>query len=165
MRAFIDEHGLGDKVVLTGQVPFVESLRLIRSSTVGLCLLNPTPNYRYALPIKILEYMAFGLPVVSSDLPCSAAYVRRARAGILVDPADPDDVARQVAELIRQPERMLQMATRGQQAVQEELSWELEAQRLLRFYDRLLTPWAGSEWGKDIPLGPYTSHCPRGARL
>ena len=57
------------------------------------------------------------------------------------------------------------MAARGQQAVQTDLCWENEAHRLLRFYERLLTPWAGSDWGKDIPLGPYPPHCPRGARL
>jgi glycosyltransferase involved in cell wall biosynthesis len=165
MQTFIAERGLGDKVAMTGQVTFPQSLELIRASTVGLCLLEATANYRYALPIKILEYMAFGLPVVSTDLPCSAAYVRQARAGILVDVTRPEEVARQVAELLADPQRMLQMGTRGRQAVQTDLCWENEAPRLLRLYERLLTPWAGTEWGQDMPLGPYTIHCPRGARL
>lgn len=42
---------------------------LYGKAVVGLCILKPIPNYFFSNPIKIYEYMAAGIPFISSDFP------------------------------------------------------------------------------------------------
>ena len=57
---------------------------VLARSKAGLVTLFPTPNYVDALPIKLFEYMAAGLPVVASDFPLWRAIVEDAGCGLLV---------------------------------------------------------------------------------
>ena len=138
MRKFVSAQGLSEFITMTGKVPFPESLRLISEATIGLSLLHSIPNYMYALPTKILEYMIYGLPVVASNLPCSAAYVRSCNAGVLVPPGEPEQAAAVITELLADPGRMLEYSTNGQESIARGLNWEAESELLLRFYLRML---------------------------
>jgi glycosyltransferase involved in cell wall biosynthesis len=62
MRQFIQAQDLAEHVRLFGEVPYTKSLELIGSATIGLCLLQPRPNYLYAMPVKMIEYMGCGCP-------------------------------------------------------------------------------------------------------
>lgn len=52
-------------------------------------------------PVKILSYMASGLPVVSSDVTCVRRIIRDRKNGLLA--ADPEDWERKIALLIEAP--------------------------------------------------------------
>lgn len=55
-------------IVLTGRLPHAETLRLVGRSTVGLFPFEESQVLRYIYPVKVLEYMSLGLPVVSTAL-------------------------------------------------------------------------------------------------
>lgn len=67
-----------------GRMPPAQAWRLARGAWVGLSLLDPTPAFQEAMPSKIYEYLACGLPVLTSTLPRPAALVRAAGAGVPV---------------------------------------------------------------------------------
>ncbi len=58
-------------VVHRGKLSRSEIAALLNESMIGLCLLQPEPNYLYAMPTKIFEYMAAGLPIITSAMPRS----------------------------------------------------------------------------------------------
>ncbi|HAU37778.1 MAG TPA: hypothetical protein DCX07_08690 [Phycisphaerales bacterium] len=157
IESFLSERKLSSQVKLYRKVPFPESLRLVAESTLGLSLLKPLPNYRYALPTKILEYMTYGLPILSSDIPCSAYYVRRYQAGIVTDMDNVEALADAAIGLLTDPDRMLWYSRNGQKAIAEELNWERESKLLLQFYERLL-------WGRR-DVAPCFPHRPRGLSI
>lgn len=138
VREFIDNHGLQEAVISSGRIPHEEAIQLVADSTVGLCLLNDIPNYRYALPTKILEYMTYGLPVVGSNLPCTVDYIRYCQAGIVVQPQNMDETISQVVDMINDPARLLRYSIAGQDKMVYELNWRKESALLRRFYRRIL---------------------------
>jgi len=61
-----------------------------------------TPHYRnYMSPMKMIEYMASGRPIVTTDLP-SVREILNEKSAILVKPDDPQDLARGI-ELALKP--------------------------------------------------------------
>ena len=99
--------------------------------------LFPTPNYVDALPIKLFEYMAAGMPVIASDFPVWREIVDDAGCGLLVDPRDPAAIAAAVNELMADEPRMRALGESGKQAVLNKYSWAAEADKLVKLYATL----------------------------
>ena len=63
------------------------SWEIARGADVGLCLLENTPAFAEAMPSKVYEYLACGVPTIATPLPRVAALLRRTGAGEVVDGA------------------------------------------------------------------------------
>ncbi len=110
---------------------------LMAASMAGLVTLHPAPNYLEALPVKMFEYMAAGIPVIASDFPLWRQIVESNRCGVCVDPLDPVAIAAAIDHFIANPALAAAMGAHGRRAVVERYNWALEAQKLLRFYAQL----------------------------
>lgn len=137
-----------DNVSFKGRLRASEAWSLASTCQVGLATILPLPNYINSYPTKLFEYMAMGLPVVASDFPLYRKIVETHGCGICVDPENPIEVANAVRMLLENPERAKQMGQRGQNAVMLHYRWDLEAEKLLKFYDRVL---AGRKAGSVAP--------------
>jgi len=109
----------------------------LKEADIGLVCIHPVPRYVMALPTKLFEYMAAGLPVVASDFPLWREIVEGAGCGLLVNPLDPEDIARGVRYLLEHPEEARAMGRRGREAVMQRYNWEIEAEKLLQCYEEL----------------------------
>jgi glycosyltransferase involved in cell wall biosynthesis len=110
---------------------------LLSQSRVGVVTLLPTSSYVPSLPVKLFEYMLAGLPVVASDFPVWREIVDDARCGLVVDPQNPNAIARACQWLLDHPQEAQDMGRRGRAAVIEKYNWSSEAERLVGFYCRL----------------------------
>ncbi len=110
-----------------------------RQPAIGLVILLPGYGYDEALPIKLFEYMLFGLPVICSNFPLWSSIVEENDCGISVNPEDVDQISGVILALKRDPERILDMGARGRKAVLEKYSWIAERTKLFELYDRLLS--------------------------
>ncbi|HMJ73520.1 MAG TPA: glycosyltransferase [Solirubrobacterales bacterium] len=136
MRRIAGESGAADRSHFLGPVPPEALLSYTAQADVGVSLLaDSCENHRLALPNKLFEYVAAGLPVVVSDLPEASRLVRAHGIGWCADGADPESVAVALRTALAQQndeglrERLARAAT--------ELSWEREKQSLLAVYDAL----------------------------
>lgn len=84
LEGLLRERALSARVRLHGRMPPRRSWELARGAWCGLALLEDTPAFRSALPSKLYEYLACGLPVVVTDLPRQAGLVRESGAGVVV---------------------------------------------------------------------------------
>lgn len=85
----------------------------------------------YFSPLKIYEYMAAGLPVVSSRVGHLATVVADGEDGVLVPADDADALAAALAGLLADPARCLRLGRAGRLKVEREHSWDAVVARLL----------------------------------
>jgi glycosyltransferase involved in cell wall biosynthesis len=136
--ARIHEADLDENVVLIPNVAAPDIMRTLNRGTIGLALDLDVPHRRLALPIKLFEFMAAGLPIVASDLPNSRSFVAGAQCGILVRPGDAGSFADAICKLVDDPQLAQSLGANGLNAFRSELNWGAEVKKLAPLYERAL---------------------------
>jgi glycosyltransferase involved in cell wall biosynthesis len=111
---------------------------ILGNARAGLLVLKPVEHEMVTLPIKLFEYMAAGIPVISSDFPVWRKIVEGAGCGLLVDPGDTDAIAGAMQWILDNPEEAQAMGDRGRRAVVDQLNWDVEAKTMSDFYRDVL---------------------------
>jgi glycosyltransferase involved in cell wall biosynthesis len=93
LYALASELGISDDLVFVGGVPIDQTVRFYRAADV---FVYPSLNETFGLPI--LEAMACGCPVVTSD--SSAMPETAGGAAVLADPSDPASIAKAILEAL-----------------------------------------------------------------
>lgn len=106
-------------------------------SVAGLVTLHPVINYLDALPVKMFEYMAAGIPPIASNFPLWRDIIESHDCGLCVDPLDPAAIARAIDYLVTHPDEAQRMGNNGRRAVLEKYNWSVEEAKLLCFYNRV----------------------------
>lgn len=110
---------------------------ILCSSSIGIVTLYPQVNYLDSLPIKMFEYMAAGIPVISSDFPYWKKIVESVKCGVTVNPKNSDDIAAAVNNMIANIQQMQQFGMNGRKAVEEKFNWKNEEKKLIQLYESL----------------------------
>ncbi len=110
-----------------GFVPNDRALRMAEGALAGLALLHDSPNYRHSMPTKVIEYMARGLPVVSTPNPIAAEIITGAGCGIVVPFQDPEATAAAVRKLRHDTALRLEMGKRGHETARARYHWPEQA--------------------------------------
>jgi len=110
-------------------------IELLGRSNCGIVTLHPTANYIDALPIKLFEYMAIGLPVIASDFPLLRSIIEKYDCGLLVDPQDPVAISNAIQYLYDNPIRASEIGNNGKFAFSSSLNFDNEAISLNKFYE------------------------------
>jgi glycosyltransferase involved in cell wall biosynthesis len=111
------------------------ALEIAAGATLGLSPLLDTPNYRWSLPTKVLEYLAVGVPTLASDLPGTRSTVGDKPGVVLLPPGDVAAWADAIASAAIDPV-LRASARRGVAAILEDYVWPAEEVRA--FYNSLL---------------------------
>lgn len=106
-----------------GFVPSDVALGMLPGALAGLSLLQDLPNYRHSRPTKIVEYMAHGVPVVTTPLPVAVELVESAGAGVVVPFGDPVAAAEAILTLRDDPDRVRAYAAAGHAAARAAYDW------------------------------------------
>ena len=85
------------------------------------------PSYFEAMPVPPIEAMAAGLPVITAPVGGAAESVVDGETGIYVERADPDALARAIAELVDDPDRRAELGDAGRERAEQQFSWEVVA--------------------------------------
>lgn len=110
---------------------------LLAESNLGLVLLHPIPNYLDALPVKMFEYMAAGLPVLASNFPLWKDILDKSGAGRCVNPLDIDAIADSIRSLLSSPSDLEAMSAAGVKATAHTYTWHNEERKLLDAYRKI----------------------------
>ncbi|MES9543951.1 glycosyltransferase family 4 protein [Spirillospora sp. NPDC049024] len=122
-----------------GFVPNDRALRIAEGAMAGLALLHDEPNYRHSMPTKVVEYMARGIPVISTPNPPAVEIIEPADCGLIVPFEAPEAAAKAVLRLRDDPGLRAGLGKRGYEAARERFHWPVHAERFVA----QLEAWAG----------------------
>jgi glycosyltransferase involved in cell wall biosynthesis len=133
LAGLAEECGVRKRVHFVPSVPLHELLSYTSEADVGVSLLEGTcENHRLALPNKVFEYVAAGIPVVASDLPELGRLVEDHGIGWTVDP---DELTELASVLQSAVERRAGSELRARlDRARTTLTWADESRRLLDLY-------------------------------
>jgi glycosyltransferase involved in cell wall biosynthesis len=123
-----------------GFLPNDKAVLMSDGALAGLSLLHDEPNFRHSLPTKVAEYMARGVPVITSPLPVAAGLVERYECGTVVPFGDPRAAADAVLRLAADPDLRAGQGLRGHRGAAESLGWPVSA----RSFVAQLEEWAAA---------------------
>ncbi len=132
--AAAEAEGVADLCTFTGTISDDDKLcRILSSADVAI---EPVPNNGWSdrsTANKIVEYMFFSLPIVSSDL--TEARVSAGDSALYVTPGDAEAMAEGIAALLDDPARRREMGEVGRARLHSELAFEFSIPPLLAAYD------------------------------
>ena len=133
VRAFAEELGVADRVVLVGGVPRRELPEYLDAATV-LALARPSSRQGDAgMPTKVGEYLATGRPVVMTRTGEIDAYLED---GVNVYFAPPDDAsafADRLRHVLRHPEEAARVGRRGREVACETFDFRASGRSIKEF--------------------------------
>lgn len=122
------------EITILGTFPQAEAMQMASQYLAGLVTYLPEPNHVDALPNKLFEYMALGLPVIASNFPKWKLIIEDAGCGLLVDPTSPNDIAKALQWILDNKRKAIEMGLRGRATVLVKYSWISEEKVLLDLY-------------------------------
>ena len=95
----------------------------------------PSSQRSEAFGIVLLEAMAAGTPVISTELGTGTSWVNQhGRTGLVAPPCDPDALARTINKLLADPDRRREMGARAQNRARAEFDLPVLVDRVLTVY-------------------------------
>lgn len=137
LKALATEKGLDSCVTFTGRVPDAEMWAYLATANFGVAPDPKNPMNDRSTMNKILEYMAFGLPVVLYEL--TEGRRSAGDAALYAEPNDPIDFARQMMMLLDSEELRRRLGARSRKRIEESLNWDIEKRALLKAYETALS--------------------------
>lgn len=120
------EMSLEEKISFLPRMPYEQMMRYTSAADLGFSLdKDGNLNYRFSLPNKIFDYAMAGLPMVTSNLPEVAAFVRENEIGVVLSEVTPKEISYRVNELLGNPRKLEQLRINASK-MSAELSWEKE---------------------------------------
>lgn len=123
-----------------GFTPNDIAMQAIEGAALGLSFVRDEPNYRHSRLTKLMEYLAHGVPLVSTPLPVPEQLVADSGGGVLVGFDDPEGAARTIRDLLDDAPRRAGMAAAGHRYVLEHHNWDRDAVDFVAFVREVARP-------------------------
>ncbi len=124
----VEETGLEDKVVFTDFVPEEDLPALYTGASAFVCV-----SLYEGFGLPLLEAMACGTPVLASR--SSSIPEVTGDAGLLVDPREPEEIARGMKKLVEEDDLRKELVQRGLERASA-FTWERAALSIMDLYER-----------------------------
>ena len=132
--------GLENLVSVESAVPHDQVPALIASADVCVAplALSDRNVTQGCCPIKVIECMAVGRPLVASNLPVVRELAREDTDALFFAPNDVQDLARQLLRVLTNQNLAQRLAASAAERAHSSLTWHAAQKKLLAVYERLL---------------------------
>lgn len=135
MKKMIEELKLGQYISIEPTRLAEELPQIINSCDLGIVPYRSDAFMDGALPTKLMEYAAMGLPAIAARTTAIQAYFSNTNTEFF-EPGDADDLARCILLLYHNPERMAELA-RGSENFNRRYNWAHVSEAYVSLVERL----------------------------
>ena len=139
VRGALEQANAAGWIAWHGFVPNDVALGMLDGATAGLSLLHDEENYRVSMPTKVIEYMAHGIPVITTPLPLAAQLVETNDCGVVVPFKDPQAAANALIALNTDESQRLLWGANGHASALVDWNWDHDSVAFVR----QLEAWVG----------------------
>jgi glycosyltransferase involved in cell wall biosynthesis len=135
--SLIDDYQLSESIILNDRIPYGEVATFYNKSKIGLAIFLDNPLNQIILPIKIFEYMAFGLPIVCSNFGHLLKYTEENNTGIAVNPQNHEEIYNAIVKILDNKSVYEKYKNNSLKASKEKYNWSLMDRKLNDIYSRI----------------------------
>ncbi len=133
VRDMIDSLNIADRANITGWLSYKALENLLREATIGTLPLKDTFYNRYlTAPSKLFDYLAFGMPVISSDMPSIRDIIGDNDCGVFIPPDDDNALAKNLDKILNDRDLYLKYQ-KGSAETANNYLWKDCARQMLNF--------------------------------
>ncbi len=141
LSEFIHQNGLSDRVLLEGARTQPQLLEIYqRAAVFALTPLVTEDGDRDGIPNVIIEAMASGLPVVTTNVGGIPELVIHEQNGLLYEPCDVPSIAAGLSGLLGDPRRREQLGSMARRSIAEGFDVRRTARQMLDLFDTIYHP-------------------------
>jgi len=133
----VKKMGLEKNFFFTGPISHTEIPEYIMASDVCVNIFGKEDYFAAAHPLKVLEYMACGKPVVATNLPGTAQTIQNGVNGFLYDPDDAESFTKYLNALLSDPGLCKHMGQAAWATVKDEYRWETITEKLIKVLEEV----------------------------
>lgn len=138
LRAAVEENAVQQHVTFTGRIPHDGVREMYAIADVLAYPRRWTRTTALTTPLKPLEGMAMGKPVIVSDVPAMLELVTDGVTGLVFRAGDHADLAGKCCELLSDPKLMARLGAAGRETACRERQWSHLVAQYLPIYERLV---------------------------
>jgi glycosyltransferase involved in cell wall biosynthesis len=134
LRELSQARSLQDHVVFTGRVPHEQVAGHVAAMDVTVL---PAEHRSHASPMKVIEYMAAGKPVVAPRLPNLQEILTDGVDGLLFAEKDAGALADAIGRVSSDQALRQRLGAAARAKVEHELNWDSNARKVIEIYERV----------------------------
>ena len=141
-RAFLrlcEDIGVKEQVEIIPRVEYKKIPSYIQSSDVGIIPLAPNKKcWQVSVPLKTLEYLAMGKPIIVTNIPFHQRIFNKGKCGVLIDTNSPKALSDAITYLYQNRERLDEMGRTGREIVKSCYTWDSIAFEVEKYIKTIL---------------------------
>ncbi|MGH0632168.1 glycosyltransferase family 4 protein [Bacillus pacificus] len=129
----IEELNIKNHVCVYGWIDYKQKIKILEKSSIFIL-----PSYNEGLPVSILEAMATGLPVISTDVGGITEQIVNDLNGFIIKPGDKEGLIKYTNYLLKNQNIRREFGKEGRNRVEEVFSLNTIGNKIIKVYDRLI---------------------------
>lgn len=126
--------GLRDRIEYAGWVDADRLPELFRRPSVAIYPFDDTLINRTKCSVKLIDLLAAGVPVVADAVGQNVEYITHNETGVIVPSGDVEAMTNAVIDLLRDPDRRLQLSENAMRDVRERFDWDCLVEAVEQLY-------------------------------
>jgi glycosyltransferase involved in cell wall biosynthesis len=131
--------GVKDQIDLLPKIEYKKIAQYINIADVGVIPLPPENRWwQVSAPLKTLEYLAAGKPIIATNIPFHVNIFKKGNYGILLESGSPEIIAKGITDLYKNKNDLKKIGEEGRKIVEKFYSWDVMAREVENFLNTVI---------------------------
>lgn len=131
-RRIVQESGMEKNVHILGWIDGMKKEELLKTSDIFLL-----PSYNEGMPMALLEAMAWGCAVISTDVGGIPQVIEQGINGLLICPGDTEALKNKILELLSDTKTQANLGVAARKTIKESFDIKRNLKKLIEIYQKL----------------------------